>query len=486
MITRSDQFASPASLDGLAASLDRLTPGSERDSAVTDRLVRTIRSFIVPRLTKGFRPLTVVFAGPTGAGKSTLLNSVAGADLSKTGPLRPTTRLPRVYALAGAAGEYSKLDDMTCEVVPGRAPILKSMTLVDSPDIDSTVSEHRALAETLIDNADVVVFVSSALRYADRVPWEILRRARSRGAPIICVLNRIRATSDGVVHDYRRMLSGEGLGETVVAIGEHHLASGASRVPSGSIRRLRRELVARVEMHRLDSEAILRRVVDATCRDAEQIILTARLHAEAAPSQEPAVERAPIFVPTPVLDDFAPGRFPVSRLLEAASRSRLRARWKARRMARDTELVESESTRLVESIVLGLIRLGRESGVEPTPAIYAQVRAAIMGWVTAAVEGLSGVPPRNEPMVALLIRATAATGAIWPEQLLEMTVPRLDHHQIALTCRRQLTTVAGSAVEAVIPDQPDDPVPPVDLLGPVRVAERALGEVIAAIAFADA
>jgi hypothetical protein len=109
-----------------------------------------------------------------------------------------------------------------------------------------------------------------------------------------------------------------------------------------------------------------------------------------------------------------------------------------------------------------------------------------MGWVTAAVEGLSGVPPRNEPMVALLIRATAATGAIWPEQLLEMTVPRLDHHQIALTCRRQLTTVAGSAVEAVIPDQPDDPVPPVDLLGPVRVAERALGEVIAAIAFADA
>ena len=43
------------------------------------------------------------------------------------------------------------------------------------------------MAETMIDNADIVVYVSSALRYADLVPWEVLRRAHSRGVPVIQV-----------------------------------------------------------------------------------------------------------------------------------------------------------------------------------------------------------------------------------------------------------------------------------------------------------
>lgn len=487
MTPSSDQVASPAALHGLASALDGLEPGSERDTAALDRVIRTIRSFIVPRLSNDHRPLTVVFAGPTGAGKSTLLNSVAGADLSATGPLRPTTRRPRVYALAGAAGEYSSLDDIDCEVVPGRAPILKSMSLVDSPDIDSTVTEHRAMAETLVDNADVVVFVSSALRYADRVPWEVLRRARARGAPVICVLNRIRATSEGVVHDYRRMLSGEGLGGTLMAVGEHHLAPGASRVPSGSVRQLRRELVARVEMHRLDSEAIVRRVLDATFRDAEQIILKARVRAEDAATEEPMFEStAPVFIPIPVLGDYPPGRFPASRLLEVSARSRLRARWKARRLARDLDLVEAESARLAESVVLGVIRIARELGVDPGRDDFVGVRESVAGWTDRELDGLSGVPSRVEPLVALLIRATAATGAIWPEQILRMAAPRLDHHQIALTSRRQLTAIAESAVREMVPSPPDEPAPPVDVWGPVQAAERALGEVIAAVAFADA
>lgn len=486
VISRPDQVASPAALDGLAVALDRLVLTSDREVAMADRAVRAIRSFIIPRLSRESRPLTVVFAGPTGAGKSTLLNSVAGANLSATGPLRPTTTLPRVYAHAGPVAGHVVPDGIRTEVIQGRAPVLKSMTLVDSPDIDSTATEHRAVAETLIDNADVVVFVSSAMRYGDRVPWEVLRRARSRGAPVICVLNRIRANSEGVVHDYRRMLDAEGLGGDLVAIGEHHLAAGVGRVPSGSVRRLRRELVAQVERHRLDSETIVRRVVDATCSDARLIIEAARAEATVGGvTTMPPADETPVFIPTPVLADYAPGSIPAGRILEAASRSKLRAMWRSRRVVRDPDLVGIESTRLVESVVLGLTRLAGEAGASPTRADYAHVRTAITAWAVRPMDDLSGVRSRRAPLAALMIRVAAASGAMWPEQLLDIVAPRLDHQQTALTCRRHLMTVAESVVREIMPDRPPES-PPVDLMGPVRTAERALGEVITTVAFANA
>jgi len=459
--------------------------GSDREARLADRAVRTIRSFIIPRLSKGSRPLTVVFAGPTGAGKSTLLNSVAGADLSATGPLRPTTTLPRAYALVGTVANQVVVDGVRCEVVAGRAPVLKTMTLVDSPDIDSTATEHRAVAETLIDNADLVVFVTSAMRYGDRLPWEVLRRAKSRGAPVICVLNRIRANSEGVVHDYRRMLDAEGMGRELVAIGEHHLAQGVGRIPSGSVRRLRRELVAEVERHQLDSEAIIRRVVDATCADAVLVIEMAKAQAVVRVPESAPAEATAVFIPTPVLPDFAPGSLQAGRLLELAARSKVLARWKARRVARDLDLVSHESSRLVEALVLGLTRLAREAGAAPTRADYAHIRSAVLAWAESPIDGLSGVRSHRVPFVALMIRVAAATGARWPEKLLDIVAPRLDHQQIALACRRHLMAVAESVVDEIMP-QPSSHPPSVDRMGPVRVAERALGEVIAAVAFANA
>ena len=66
-----------------------------------------------------------------------------------------------------------------CVTVEGAARILESLAFADTPDIDSTSARHREVAEIMIDHADIVVFVSSASRYGDLVPWEIIRRARS-------------------------------------------------------------------------------------------------------------------------------------------------------------------------------------------------------------------------------------------------------------------------------------------------------------------
>ncbi|MGH8952015.1 MAG: GTPase domain-containing protein [Acidimicrobiia bacterium] len=260
----------------LASSLEGLSvadsPGQARLLERRDWIVRTIRDYLIPRTGDPAAPLIVVFAGPTGAGKSTLLNSVTGSEHSLAGPLRPTTTDPVVLSSETRAGEYGDIGGVPCEVVTGRAPILDELILVDTPDIDSTSTAHRATAETMIDNADVVVYVNSALRYADLVPWEVLRRAHSRGVPVIHVMNRIRATNTGALTDYTSRLEAEGLGSNLVAIQEHHIARGGQTIPAAAVQGLRDRLVAVIDARRAGAADVVRSVLDTALEQARLVV----------------------------------------------------------------------------------------------------------------------------------------------------------------------------------------------------------------------
>ena len=65
------------------------------------------------------------------------------------------------------------------------------MALLDSPDIDSVVEANRALSRQLLAAADAWLFVTTAARYADAVPWELLQAARDRGTALSLVLDRV-------------------------------------------------------------------------------------------------------------------------------------------------------------------------------------------------------------------------------------------------------------------------------------------------------
>jgi energy-coupling factor transporter ATP-binding protein EcfA2 len=247
-------------------SLDLLEGGASLDvlSARRDRLVRSIRTYSIPRLSGDAGPLLVVFAGPTGSGKSTLINSLAGLEFSETGPLRPTTTGPVVLAGNQHISMFDEISGIECRVIEGGAPILDSIALVDTPDLDSTSIENRAKAEILMDNADVVVFVTSAIRYADLVPWEVLRRASSRGAPVINVINRLGAGSSGAVTDFRARLSREGVDVEVVRVPEHHIQAHRHRLPGVAVRELQRRILAKATEIVEDRREVVDRVVRST------------------------------------------------------------------------------------------------------------------------------------------------------------------------------------------------------------------------------
>ena len=66
--------------------------------------------------------------------------------------------------------------------------------MLDAPDVDSIDQSNRDLAAQLLAAADLWLFVTSAARYADQVPWDYLRRASERATSVAVVLDRTAET----------------------------------------------------------------------------------------------------------------------------------------------------------------------------------------------------------------------------------------------------------------------------------------------------
>jgi len=210
-------------------------------------LVDQIDDYLLPRLQQMDAPLLMVVGGSTGAGKSTLVNSLVGAAVTASGVLRPTTRAPVLVChpddLPWFEGDRI-LPDLPrttggpaapggLQLVPTSA-LPTGLALLDSPDIDSVVEANRMLANQLLAAADSWLFVTTAARYADAVPWDLLEAARDRGTTLSLVLNRVPPeASEEVATHLRGMLADRGLGETrLLVVPETTLGAGLVPPPA--------------------------------------------------------------------------------------------------------------------------------------------------------------------------------------------------------------------------------------------------------------
>ncbi|MBT8166245.1 MAG: GTPase domain-containing protein [Acidimicrobiia bacterium] len=230
-------------------------PGPSHVARVQEQryLLWSIEEYLLPRLGDLDAPAVAVVLGSTGSGKSTLVNSLAQDAVSTPGPVRPTTRRPVVWAHTDQADRYSG-DFLTgygpgesrqLDVRPSADPLLAGVTVIDSPDFDSVVDENREMADDLLAVADLCIFVTSAQRYADAVPWEFLERARQRSLPIVFVVNRIpTADHEVIVSDYERRLGDAGLAgwAELLAIDEQSITSEHGGLPAASVALLRERL----------------------------------------------------------------------------------------------------------------------------------------------------------------------------------------------------------------------------------------------------
>lgn len=217
-------------LTGLRDSLTRVRlpltlPGSQDAARAAREMTSQLDDYVLPRLTTLDAPLLCVVGGSTGAGKSTLVNSLIGRIVSTPGVIRPTTRSPVLVhhpddldyfrsdrILPGLARTFATAHDTATLQLVAEPSLPRGLALLDAPDIDSVVGENRALAAQLLAAADLWMFVTSAARYADAVPWEYLRSAAERSAAVAVVLDRVPpAAMDEVPPHLGRLMTERGL-----------------------------------------------------------------------------------------------------------------------------------------------------------------------------------------------------------------------------------------------------------------------------------
>ncbi|WP_241779557.1 dynamin family protein [Streptomyces natalensis] len=262
----------PRLLEALSVLRDRVDAarfplplrGAPRARRNRSELLAQLDDYVIPRLRSPQAPLLAVIGGSTGAGKSTLVNSLVGRRVSEAGVLRPTTRTPvlvchpddqrwfagqrvlpqltRVwvpeqddggghgegagadrrapgeaeydYEEEAAGGPYGSEQAMPTVRIETDPALPSGLALLDAPDIDSLVAGNRELAAELICAADVWVLVTTAARYADAVPWHLLRTAKEYDVTLVTVLDRVphQIVTD-ISARYAEMLHHAGLGQ---------------------------------------------------------------------------------------------------------------------------------------------------------------------------------------------------------------------------------------------------------------------------------
>jgi len=91
----------------------------------------------------------------------------------------------------------------------------RGLAILDAPDIDSVVEANRELATQLLAAADLWLFVTTAARYSDAVPWDFLQSASDRSTAVAVVLDRAPGeTIDDVTGHLAQMLLERGLGDS--------------------------------------------------------------------------------------------------------------------------------------------------------------------------------------------------------------------------------------------------------------------------------
>lgn len=260
-----------AALDQLADDLAAVSfvQGTEAAEEAGALLARARRLLDVKLRLEARRPAdappVVVIAGGTNVGKSTVFNWVVGEAVASSSPLARHTKAPTVFV---HAAEVAALQDgaflpayrrttMHAPTDAAREPEqgvtsyflktherddVRGVVLIDSPDIDSTHVNNRAVAEDLLFLADAVVFVSTPEKYNDELCVRYLRQATELSKALVCVLNK--GADAEVARDFREVVV-PGLGGQVAVLALPYVTPRPEPAQADPFRQELRQLVLR-------------------------------------------------------------------------------------------------------------------------------------------------------------------------------------------------------------------------------------------------
>lgn len=166
---RADDGHAPPAIGQISSALDDLVElGPDRLPEPSVDAAGEIRRRLDERLALGDGLTVVALAGGTGVGKSALINRIVGTEVATEGVRRPTTGRPLAVCAVLDMPTAALLDWLGIEdrrVVPS-AMLPAGLVLIDLPDHDSVITEHRRTSERLTRRVDGLVIVVDQLKYA--------------------------------------------------------------------------------------------------------------------------------------------------------------------------------------------------------------------------------------------------------------------------------------------------------------------------------
>ena len=296
-----------SALEAVRLPLDLPEANRVRTSVLDARV--QLDDYVLPRYRSLDAPLLAVVGGSTGAGKSTLVNALVGHPVTRAGAIRPTTRqpilvhhpderdwfdgsriLPGLPRVSGSAEPGAELPGAAITkavgtdegpatmgrpslLLLGHATIPQGIALLDAPDIDSVSDANRELAGQLLSAADLWIFVTTANRYADAVPWQLLTDAASREITVAIVLDRVPpGVDDEVAADLRAMLDGKGLTAAELFVVQESTLDGQGMLSDAAVAPVRKWL-AGIAQDSAGRAAIARKTLSGVIASLARLLL---------------------------------------------------------------------------------------------------------------------------------------------------------------------------------------------------------------------
>lgn len=199
--------------------------------------------------------------GATGSGKSSLVNALTGSQAARVAATRPTTT--QALAVGQDLDSASELLDWMKIYQRAQGQALPTdVVLVDLPDIDSVIAEHRALSHQMAQVVDVLIWVLDPQKYADAVLHDEFVAPLAHQAEVtLVVLNQTDrldpAEVPGVAADIQRLMLRDGIADAEV-----HPVSARTGAGIDQLRHRLRAIAAQQRAARIKAEADITHAAD--------------------------------------------------------------------------------------------------------------------------------------------------------------------------------------------------------------------------------